>query len=93
MKIKVYMIVIFITFSILVACSATVEETEEVKVSENKRFNTEQYEELDTIEDISIMTDSDTGCEYIVRNGSKFASGITALLDEYGNPSGCYSVE
>lgn len=37
-----------------------------------------------------IITDSKTGCEYLAHSNSKLLSGISPLLDSFGEPSGCH---
>lgn len=64
-----------------------------VKVEQSEaRFTTELIEK-NGIKEYEIMTDHLTGCQYIINGGSKFTSGMSPLLDEYGKPTGCKGVE
>lgn len=73
------------------------EQMEEDKLEveqEDARFTTEPYENNeDTFQEIEILTDNETGCQYIINGGSKYTSGMSPLLDEYGKPTGCRKVD
>jgi hypothetical protein len=78
-----------------VALSGCTESTpaSETKEENNARFGKKHLEDIEPYNEIIILTDSKTGCEYILHGGSKYDSGMSALLDEFGKPSGCFRVD
>lgn len=80
-------------FLFLLGCSEiSSEESNEIK-DEKSRFVKTFYEEIEPYNEIEIMTDTKTGCKYLIHGGSKFTSGMSVLLDEYGKPVGCKLVK
>ncbi|QFP93462.1 UNVERIFIED_ORG: hypothetical protein Xoosp15_197 [Xanthomonas phage Xoo-sp15] len=42
---------------------------------------------------VNILVDTKTGCEYLSVGNSTNRSGLTALLDENGQPTGCKNLK
>lgn len=43
----------------------------------------------DNIDDVQILDDTETGCQYLIYYKTGNINGITVLLDKEGNPVGC----
>jgi len=67
---------------LLFGCGTTTATTEEAL----------RFAELSKYEQPQIITDTETGCEYLYIKGTH-EGGLTILLDENGNPSGCKGLQ
>lgn len=72
--------ILFLTACSTSAGEAPVEKTEIPRFDPDGRY--------------SIVTDTETGCKYLVSGGSgKYRGGITSLLKPNGEPDGCYDID